>query len=123
MKNRTHDEIETGGPAMPGRRKLFAASLGVAAASLLPLPAVRAQTGTPGTAATSSSPSSVQRRMLGSLEVSALGMGCQNFAGMYGPPTNRQEAVRIIRAAYDRGVTFFDIAEVYGPFLGEEIVG
>ncbi|ESZ13047.1 hypothetical protein X737_26585 [Mesorhizobium sp. L48C026A00] len=50
-------------------------------------------------------------------------MGCQNFAGMYGPPTNRQEAVRIIRAAYDRGVTFFDIAEVYGPFLGEEIVG
>lgn len=123
MKNRTHDEIETGGPAMPGRRKLFAASLGVAAASLLPLPAVRAQTGTPGTAATSSSPSSVQRRMLGSLEVSALGMGCQNFAGMYGPPINRQESVRIIRAAYDRGVTFFDIAEVYGPFLGEEIVG
>ncbi|WP_051649990.1 aldo/keto reductase [Rhizobium etli] len=61
--------------------------------------------------------------MLGSLEVSAMGMGCQNFAGMYGPPTNRQEAVRIIRAAYNRGVTFFDIAEVYGPFLGEEIVG
>ncbi len=50
-------------------------------------------------------------------------MGCQNFAGMYGPPTNRQEAVRIIRAAYDRGVTFFDVAEVYGPFLGEEITG
>jgi aryl-alcohol dehydrogenase-like predicted oxidoreductase len=42
---------------------------------------------------------------------------------MYGPPTDRQEAVRIIRAAYDRGVTFFDIAEVYGPFLGEKIVG
>jgi aryl-alcohol dehydrogenase-like predicted oxidoreductase len=63
------------------------------------------------------------RRRLGSLEVSALGMGCQNFAGMYGPPPDRQEAVRIIRAAYDRGVTFFDIAEVYGPFLGEEIVG
>ena len=61
--------------------------------------------------------------MLGSLEVSAIGMGCQNFAGMYGPPTNRQEAVRIIRSAHDRGVTFFDIAEVYGPFLGEEIVG
>ncbi len=52
-----------------------------------------------------------------------MGMGCQNFAGMYGPPTNRQEAVRIIRAAYDRGVTFFDVAEVYGPFLGEEITG
>jgi aryl-alcohol dehydrogenase-like predicted oxidoreductase len=61
--------------------------------------------------------------MLGSLEVSALGMGCQNFAGMYGPPTDFEEAIRIIRAAYDRGVTFFDVAEVYGPFLGEEIVG
>ncbi|MER8404383.1 aldo/keto reductase [Mesorhizobium sp. M1307] len=61
--------------------------------------------------------------MLGSLEVSAMGMGCQNVAGMYSPPTNRQEAVRIIRAAHDRGVTFFDVAEVYGPFLGEDIVG
>ena len=61
--------------------------------------------------------------MLGSLEVSAMGMGCQNFAGMYEPPPEREEAVRIIRAAFDQGVTFFDIAEVYGPFLGEEIVG
>jgi aryl-alcohol dehydrogenase-like predicted oxidoreductase len=61
--------------------------------------------------------------MLGSLEVSTLGMGCQNFAGMYGPPIDTQEAIRVIRAAYDRGVTFFDIAEVYGPFLGEEILG
>lgn len=123
MKNRTHDEIGTDGPAMPGRRKLFAAGLGVAAASLLPLSAVRAQTIAAGSSAAGSRPSSLDRRMLGSLEVSAMGMGCQNFAGMYGPPTNRQEAVRIIRAAYDRGVTFFDIAEVYGPFLGEEIVG
>jgi aryl-alcohol dehydrogenase-like predicted oxidoreductase len=61
--------------------------------------------------------------MLGSLEVSALGLGCQNFAGMYGPPIDTKEAIRVIRAAYDRGVTFFDIAEVYGPYLGEEIVG
>jgi aryl-alcohol dehydrogenase-like predicted oxidoreductase len=61
--------------------------------------------------------------MLGPLEVSALGMGCQNFAGMYGPPIDTQESIRVIRAAFDRGVTFFDIAEVYGPFLGEEIVG
>ncbi|WP_082367299.1 aldo/keto reductase [Ensifer adhaerens] len=123
MTNNRDDEIESGGPEMPGRRKLFAAGLGIAAASLLPLSASRAQTATPGTATTGSSTSSAQRRMLGSLEVSALGMGCQNFAGMYGPPTNRQEAVRIIRAAHDRGVTFFDVAEVYGPFLGEEIVG
>lgn len=52
-----------------------------------------------------------------------MGMGNQNFAGMYGPPPDRQEAVRIIRAAYERGVTFFDVAQVYGPFLGEEITG
>lgn len=123
MRDRTHTESETDGPAMPERRKIFAAGLGVAAASLLPLPAMRAQAAITEAAATASSPANLGRRKLGSLEVSAMGMGCQNFAGMYGPPTDRQEAVRIIRAAYDRGVTFFDIAEVYGPFLGEEIVG
>ena len=123
MRDRTHTESETDGPVMPERRKIFAAGLGVAAASLLPLPAMRAQAAITEAAATASSPANLGRRKLGSLEVSAMGMGCQNFAGMYGPPTDRQEAVRIIRAAYDRGVTFFDIAEVYGPFLGEEIVG
>jgi aryl-alcohol dehydrogenase-like predicted oxidoreductase len=123
MKNPSHTDIETGAPAMPGRRRLLAAGLGVAAASLLPISGGRAQTAPAGSSATGSRSSSTQRRMLGSLEVSALGMGCQNFAGMYGPPPNRQEVVRIIRAAYDRGVTFFDVAEVYGPFLGEEITG
>jgi aryl-alcohol dehydrogenase-like predicted oxidoreductase len=103
------------------RHSLLGVGLGVAAASLLPLPA-QAQTGTRNSG-TGSLPLRTDRRMLGSLEVSALGMGCQNFAGMYGPPTDFEEAIRIIRAAYDRGVTFFDVAEVYGPFLGEEIVG
>lgn len=103
------------------RRSLLGAGLGVAAASLLPLPA-QAQTSTRNSG-TGSAPLRTDRRVLGSLEVSALGMGCQNFAGMYGPPTDFDEAIRIIRAAYDRGVTFFDVAEVYGPFLGEEIVG
>jgi aryl-alcohol dehydrogenase-like predicted oxidoreductase len=63
------------------------------------------------------------RRKLGSLEVSALGFGCMEAAGMYNRPMERQEAIRLIRAAYERGVTFFDTAEVYGPFLDEEIVG
>jgi aryl-alcohol dehydrogenase-like predicted oxidoreductase len=105
------------------RRNLLGVGLGVAAASLLPMAAGQGQAGAAGSPAPSPRPLSTDRRMLGSLEVSALGMGCQNFAGMYGPPTDRKEAVRIIRAAYDRGVTFFDVAEVYGPFLGEEIVG
>ncbi len=67
----------------------------------------------------------MQKRKLGksNLEVSALGLGCMNFAWAYGPPTDRQQAIKVIRAAYERGVTFFDTAEVYGPFLSEETVG
>ncbi len=67
----------------------------------------------------------MQKRKLGKsgLEVSALGLGCMNVAWAYGPPTDRQQAVKVIRAAYERGVTFFDTAEVYGPFLSEELVG
>jgi aryl-alcohol dehydrogenase-like predicted oxidoreductase len=103
---------------MQDRRNVITAGLGMAAVSLLP-----ARVAAQAAPVASVRPSNPQRRMLGALEVSAIGMGCQNFAGMYGPPVNRQESVRIIRAAYDRGVTFFDIAEVYGPFLGEEIVG
>ena len=66
---------------------------------------------------------SLPHRQLRSLEVSALGLGCMNFAWAYGPPTDRQQALNVIRAAYERGVTFFDTAEVYGPFLSEEMVG
>jgi aryl-alcohol dehydrogenase-like predicted oxidoreductase len=123
MRHPTYNGNEASGSALLDRRRLLVAGLGMAAASLLPLSAAVAQSTATGSSAASARQSNSQRRMLGSLEVSALGMGCQNFAGMYGPPTNRQEAVRIIRAAYDRGVTFFDVAEVYGPFLGEEITG
>ncbi len=67
----------------------------------------------------------MQKRKLGKsgLEVSAMGLGCMNFAWAYGPPSDRQQAIKVIRAAYERGITFFDTAEVYGPFLSEEIVG
>jgi aryl-alcohol dehydrogenase-like predicted oxidoreductase len=68
-------------------------------------------------------PQTIPRRKLGKLEVSALGLGCMNFAWAYGPPTDRQQAIKVIREAYERGVTFFDTAEVYGPFLSEEMVG
>jgi aryl-alcohol dehydrogenase-like predicted oxidoreductase len=63
------------------------------------------------------------RRKLGSLEVTALGFGCMNIAWAYGPQTERKKAVELVRAAYDRGVRFFDTAEVYGPFYSEEVVG
>src|SRR6188472_3835911 len=55
--------------------------------------------------------------------VSALGYGCMGLEGVYGPATGRPEAIAIIRAAAERGVTFFDTAEAYGPFLNEEVVG
>ena len=67
----------------------------------------------------------MEKRRLGksSLEVSALGLGCMGLSYAYGPPVERQQAIALIRAAVDRGVTFFDTAEMYGPFVNEEIVG
>ncbi len=57
------------------------------------------------------------------LEVSALGLGCMGLSHGYGPATNRNDAIALIRAAVDRGVTFFDTAEVYGPYVNEQVVG
>ncbi len=67
----------------------------------------------------------MQKRKLGNstLEVSALGLGCMGLSHGYGPATDTRQAVSLIRAAVDRGVTFFDTAEVYGPYLNEEVVG
>ncbi|MBK6936087.1 MAG: aldo/keto reductase [Chitinophagaceae bacterium] len=62
-------------------------------------------------------------RMLGTLEVSALGLGCLPMVGFYGVRKDKAEMAGLIQAAYDKGVTFFDTAEVYGPFVDEEIVG
>ncbi|MDM0045874.1 aldo/keto reductase [Variovorax dokdonensis] len=57
------------------------------------------------------------------LQVSALGLGCMGLSHGYGPATDRRQAISLIRAAVERGVTFFDTAEVYGPYLNEEVVG
>jgi aryl-alcohol dehydrogenase-like predicted oxidoreductase len=67
----------------------------------------------------------MQTRRLGksNLEASAIGLGCMGMSFGYGPPMDRQEAIALIRTAVDRGVTFFDTAEVYGPFTNEELVG
>jgi len=66
----------------------------------------------------------IPKRALGQgLEVSALGLGCMGMSFGYGPPADRQEMIALIRAAVERGVTFFDTAEVYGPFANEELVG
>ena len=65
----------------------------------------------------------MQKRKLGSLEVSALGLGCMGMSSGYGPPADKQEMISLIRTAVERGITFFDTAEVYGPFVNEELVG
>ncbi len=67
----------------------------------------------------------MQKRKLGSsgLEVSAIGLGCMGLSFGYGPATDRQDGITLIRSAVERGVTFFDTAEAYGPFTNEELVG
>src|SRR5438445_8087591 len=67
----------------------------------------------------------MQKRTLGksNLEVSAIGLGCMGMSFSYGPPKDKQEMTALLHAAVDRGITFFDTAEVYGPFTNEELVG
>lgn len=67
----------------------------------------------------------MKKRILGKsgLEVSGLGLGCMGLSFGYGPATDKQEAIKLIRAAFDKGVTFFDTAEAYGPFTNEELLG
>src|SRR4051795_7786786 len=67
----------------------------------------------------------MQKRKLGKngLEASALGLGCMGMSWSYGPPKDKQEMTALLRAAVERGVTFFDTAEVYGPYINEELVG
>ena len=67
----------------------------------------------------------MQKRQLGSsgLEVSAIGLGCMGLSYGYGPATDRSQAIALIRAAVERGVTLFDTAEAYGPFVNEELLG
>jgi aryl-alcohol dehydrogenase-like predicted oxidoreductase len=66
----------------------------------------------------------MKKRLLGkNLEVSAIGLGCMGMSSAYGPPANKQEMISLLRKAVELGITFFDTAEVYGPFKNEELVG
>src|SRR3981189_160329 len=67
----------------------------------------------------------MQKRKLGksNLEVSAIGLGCMGMSFSYGPPKDKKEMTALLRAAVERGITFFDTAEVYAPFTNEELVG
>jgi aryl-alcohol dehydrogenase-like predicted oxidoreductase len=65
----------------------------------------------------------MRTRKLGTLDVSEIGAGCMSISANYGPPADRAQGIKVIRAAHERGVTFFDTAEVYGPYTNEELVG
>jgi aryl-alcohol dehydrogenase-like predicted oxidoreductase len=65
----------------------------------------------------------MKTRKLGKLEVSELGSGCMSISANYGPPADINQGIQTIRAAFEKGVTFFDTAEVYGPYTNEELIG
>jgi aryl-alcohol dehydrogenase-like predicted oxidoreductase len=65
----------------------------------------------------------MKTRKLGKLEVSEMGVGCMSISANYGPPADRNQGIKVIRTAHEKGVTFFDTAEVYGPYTNEELVG
>ena len=65
----------------------------------------------------------MKTRKLGTLEVSEMGAGCMSISANYGPPADRVQGIDVIRSAHQQGVTFFDTAEVYGPYTNEELVG
>lgn len=109
------DRNAQNGSLKVSRREFTVAGLALAATMMLPtIPfAAPAKKSTP-----------IPRRRLGALEVSALGLGCMSMnSGNYNPPREKGEMIRLMHAAVDRGVTYFDTAEVYGPFVNEELVG
>src|SRR5215207_33055 len=117
------DEVQKGRPAMQ-RRNFLTLGAGLTAAALLPRAHLGAQSVPQATSGVAPAAPQPGRRRLGSLEVSSIGLGVQNMSRPYQTTVpHRPEMINIIRAAFDRGVTFFDAAEAYGPFEVERILG
>ncbi len=124
--NNGDERVGENGPVKPGRRDFLGLGMGLAAASLLTGVTAGAQVGGPNPSADrgGTSPARDGRRRLGALEVSSVGLGVQNMSRKYETTVPyRPEMINIIRAAFDRGVTFFDAAEAYGPHEVERILG
>lgn len=109
------------------RRRFLAGGLAVGAAALLSSSlqgmAHAAALSSPSATKNRQQPHSLPQRRLGSLQVSAIGLGCLPMVGYYGGTYAKKDMIALIRRAYDSGVTFFDTAEVYGPYTSEEWVG
>jgi aryl-alcohol dehydrogenase-like predicted oxidoreductase len=120
------ERVGENGPAKPDRRGFLGLGMGAAAASLLSGVTAGAQVGGANRSAgrRGTSPARIGRRRLGALEVSSIGLGVQNMSRKYETTVPyRPEMINVIRAAFDRGVTFFDVAEAYGPHEVERILG
>jgi len=124
MKNTPQDRNRENGPALPGRRQVLKAATVLTAASLLPQGIAWAQGQGAVDTKVPPQPTLTTGRKLGTLEVSSIGLGVQNMSRTYQTtiPT-RSEMLNIIRTAFDRGVTFYDAAEAYGPHEVERILG
>ena len=124
--NNGDDRVGENGPMKSGRRDFLGLGVGAAAATLLTGVTAGAQAGgpNPSTRGRGPSPARDGRRRLGALEVSGVGLGVQNMSRKYETTVPyRPEMINIIRAAFDRGITFFDAAEAYGPHEVERILG
>jgi hypothetical protein len=123
--NRNEQATSNGRDKRTSRRDFVAnAALigaGLAVAPLLACEHESSESTTPpnakATGRSSMEPRPLGTRTLGALEVSALGHGCMSISANYGPAADRRQGINVIRAAHDKGVTFFDTAEVYGPFV------
>lgn len=123
---------KTRAPALNRRQLIANAALGAAGLAIAPVTwaaaAAAAGQGNDNNAAASGKPltkglHTMKTRKLGSLEVSALGAGAMSISANYGPPADRHQGIAVLREAHERGVRFFDTAEVYGPYTSEDLVG
>jgi aryl-alcohol dehydrogenase-like predicted oxidoreductase len=101
----------------------FGAALAIAPLTVAAVPRQQDKAGNGAAHITRKGERQMQKRKLGKLEVSELGAGCMSISANYGPPADKAQGIRVIREAHERGVTFFDTAEVYGPYTNEELVG
>ena len=119
MRSHNDDAGQERSPELLSRREILVAGAGLAAAALIAGATAAAQSPEP-----KKGKDKMKTRKLGGLEVSELGFGNMGLSGgHYGPGVDRAQGIRVIRDAHERGVTFFDTAEVYGPYVNEELVG
>jgi aryl-alcohol dehydrogenase-like predicted oxidoreductase len=121
MKKKSANDPKRQGPADPDRRRFLATATLAAAGACVS--STWAQSPSSGSQSSVFKLAQSDRRKLASLDVSTVGLGCLPMCGFYDRPKDKADMVRVVRAAFDQGVTFFDTAEVYGPFLDEEILG